>query len=444
MTVKNRAAISRVINQGGFGCIFYPSLPCKKETKRNSNASSSEYVSKLVKNNFSSENEIRIGKLIQGIPFYSLYYVPVIQSCAASLAKVNEREIKNCSIISGKSSSTSTATTATNAAEKKAKRAVDAGSKKFILLKMKYVENIKFTKYLLSISNKKHILNTLFDTYSYFLFSLEQLMKNGIVHYDFKWDNAVIDLKTGLPVILDFGISIPINLLLKLDQDNTDAYEAYRDYFYIYFPEYSLWCIEIHLINYVLNKHSRITPESLQGTIETYVDSNDAFTILSPEFIDRYKKLCYSTMERFINQSRKYVIGECLKHWNTWDNYALSISYLQVIKFISTAGFTSNQFLISFSEILMDNIHPDPSRRSDYATTRYKYKSIFYQDVNIENYELLIDNFDFDDFRSNSVKESKRNEEMFSQISQQGGTCAPPPFNPLCIIGGIRHTSPVS
>ena len=428
MTVKNHA-ISRVINQGGFGCIFYPSLPCKKETKRNSNTNSSEYVSKLVKKNFSSENEIRIGKIIQGIPFYSLYYVPVIQSCTASLAKVNDREIKKCSIITGKSlSSTSTATTATNALEKKTKP-LDDGSNKFILLKMKYVENIKFTKYLLSISNKKHILNTLFDTYSYFLFSLEQLMINGIVHYDFKWDNAVIDQRTGLPVILDFGISIPIKLLLDLDQDQdqsdaADAYEAYRDYFYVYFPEYSLWCLEIHLINYVLNKHSRITSESLKETIETYVDSNGAFTILSPDFIDQYKKLCYSTMERFINQSRKYVIGECLKHWNTWDNYALSISYLQVIKFISTSGFTSNQFLISFSEILMDNIHPDPSRRSDYATTRYKYKSIFYQDVNIENYELLIDNFDFDDFRSNSVKESKRNENMFSQMSQ-GGRMSP-------------------
>jgi len=426
MTVKNRAAISRVINQGGFGCIFYPSLPCKKETKRNSNtsSSSSEYVSKLVKKNFSSKNEIRIGKIIQGIPFYSLYYVPVIQSCTASLAKVSEREIKKCSIISGKSSSTETATTtATNANIIESKD----NSNKFILLKMKYVENVKFTKYLLSSTNKKHILNTLFDTYSYFLFSLEKLMKNGIVHYDFKWDNAVIDLKTGLPIILDFGISIPIKLLLEKNQDasdadasDADAYEAYREYFYIYFPEYSLWSIEIHLINYVLNKDSRITAESLKQTIETYVDSNDAFTILSPEFIDQYKKLCYSTMERFINQSRKYVIGECLKHWNTWDNYALSISYLQVIKFISTSGFTSNQFLISFSEILMDNIHPDPSRRSDYATTRYKYKSIFYQDVNIENYELLIDNFDFDDFRSNSVKESKRNEDMFSQMSQGG------------------------
>lgn len=431
MKVKNNAAISRVINQGGFGCIFHPSLPCKKETKRNSNTIRSEYVSKLVKKNFSSENEIRIGKIIQGIPFYNLYYVPVIQSCAASLAKVSEREIKKCSIISGKSSSTETATTATNANIIESK--VD--SNKFILLKMKYVENVKFTKYLLSSTNKKHILNTLFDTYSYFLFSLEQLMKNGIVHYDFKWDNAVINLKTGLPVILDFGISIPIKILLDQEQqqkqkqqdeasDADDTYRIYRDYFYIYFPEYSLWSIEIHLINYVLNKDSRITAESLKQTIETYVDSNGAFAILSPEFIDQYKKLCYSTLERFINQSRKYVIGECLKYWKTWDNYALSISYLQVIKFISTSGFTSNQFLISFSEILMDNIHPDPARRSDYATTRYKYKSIFYQDVDIENYELLIDNFDFDDFRSNSVKESKRNEDMFSQISQ-GGNMSP-------------------
>ena len=431
MTIKIKGknnAVSKVINQGGFGCIFYPSLPCKKETKRNSNTSSSlEYVSKLVKKNFSSENEIRIGKIVQGIPFYSMYYVPVIQSCAASLAKVAGREIKNCRIISGTSSTATTATKNANIIESKESRTRDRENK-FILLKMKYVENVKFTKYLLSSTNKKHILNTLFDTYSYFLFSLEQLMKNGIVHYDFKWDNAVIDTKTGLPVILDFGISIPINLLLDQEQkkhqdeasDADDAYRIYRDYFYIYFPEYSLWSIEIHLINYVLNKHSRITPESLKQTVDAYVDSNGAFTILSPEFIERYKKLCYSTLERFIDQSRKYVIGECLKYWNTWDNYALSISYLQVIKFISTSGFTSNQFLISFSQILMDNIHPDPARRSDYTTTRYKYKSIFYQDVAIENYELLIDNFDFDDFRSNSVKESKRNEEMFSQMSSLG------------------------
>jgi Ser/Thr protein kinase RdoA (MazF antagonist) len=43
-------------------------------------------------------------------------------------------------------------------------------------------------------------------------------MNYEVVHFDFKWDNAVIDLKTELPVILDFGISIPIRKLLDHDR----------------------------------------------------------------------------------------------------------------------------------------------------------------------------------------------------------------------------------
>ena len=409
--------VSKVINQGGFGCIFRPSLPCKNIDKNkldsvDDSGSNANYVSKLVQKNFNAENEIRIGQIIKQIPFFYLYYIPVIHSCTASLAKINHREITKCHIIKNENEKT------------------DNKKNEFLLLNMTYVDNIKFTKYLLSGINKKRILNIIFDTYSYFLFSLEQLMNNGIVHYDFKWDNAVIDLKTELPVILDFGISIPIAAIVESgsnnsggggdnedNEDNEDKYEKYRKYFYIYYPSYSLWSLEIHLINYVLHQHSRITLESLKITIDEYADSNSAFTILSPEFMERYKQLCFATLERFIDKSREYVIQECLQFWKTWDNYSLSISYLQIIKFISTSGFTSNAFLISFSKILMDNIHPDPTRRSDFSTTKYKYKSIFYQESSIENYELLIDNFDFQDFKSHSLKESRRNEDMFSRMS---------------------------
>ena len=83
---------SKVINQGGFGCIFYPSLPCKKE--RLVLNKSKEYVSKLVEKNFSSKNEIDIGEIIKKIPFYSLYYVPILEHCSASLSKVGTKEIK--------------------------------------------------------------------------------------------------------------------------------------------------------------------------------------------------------------------------------------------------------------------------------------------------------------------------------------------------------------
>jgi hypothetical protein len=398
---------SKVINQGGFGCIFYPSLPCKNEQSKKDK--DKEYISKLVERNFSSKNEIEVGEIIKKIPFYSLYYVPVLHHCNANISKVSEKEIKKCNIID-----------------------TEEDRVKYILLKMKFVKNIKFTEYLLTNKNKKHILNIIFDTYSYFLFSLEQLMNYEIVHFDFKWDNAVIDLKTELPVILDFGISIPIRKLLEVDKgegrekreldkngnnNKEDEYEVYRDYFYTYFPKYSLWPLEVHAICYVLHKHSRITPESLQQLIDECVDSNTAFTIFSPEFLEKYKKLCFQTMEHLIDKSRKYVVHECLKYWSTWDNYALSISYFQIIQFISSSGFTSNAFLLSFSKILLKNVHPDPSRRSNYTTTRYEYKSIFYQETSIRDFELLVDNFDFERFRSESVKESRRSASLFSHVS---------------------------
>jgi len=407
---------SKVINQGGFGCIFYPSLSCKNERNRKKEKGEKEYVSKLVERNFSSKNEIDIGEIVKKIPFYSLYYVPVLHHCAASLSKVGDKEIKKCHIIEDNKE--------------------QDNHVKYILLKMKYVENIKFTDYLLTSKSKKHVLNIIFDTYSYFLFSLEQLMNYEVVHFDFKWGNAVIDLKTELPVILDFGISIPVRKLLdyaELNDDEDiknnekkggqeDKYDIYRDYFYTYFPAYSLWPVEVHAICYVLHEHSRITPESLQQLIDEYVDSNAAFTIFSPEFLDKYKKQCFQTMEHLIDKPRKYVIRECLKFWTTWDNYALSISYFQIIKFISSMGFTSNTFLISFSKILVGNVHPDPSRRSNYTTTRYKYKSIFYQETSIREYELLLDNFDFESFKSESVKESRRSENLFSQLSRSSSS----------------------
>ena len=396
---------SKVINQGGFGCIFYPSLPCKKEQEQINAEQAKEYVSKLVERNFSSKNEIDVGEIVKKIPFYSLYYVPVLENCPANLSKVGSKEIKKCNIIDK-----------------------EEAHVKYILLKMKYLKNVKFTEYLLTNKSKKHILNIIFDTYSYFLFSLEQLMNYEVVHFDFKWDNAVIDLKTELPVILDFGISIPIRKLLERDRalsgsdENTsdenknkngndnkeDKYEFFRNYFYTYFPRYSLWPPEVHAMCYVLHEHSRITTESLQQLVDEYVDSNAAFTIFSPEFLENYKKLCFQTMEHLIDKPRKHVIHECLKFWSTWDNYALSISYFQIIQFISSSGFTSNTFLLSFSKILLGNVHPDPSRRSNYTTTRYEYKSIFYQETSIRDFELLVDNFDFERFRSESIKESRR------------------------------------
>ena len=79
-----RAGESKLINQGTYGCIYYPSLPFqirrdKKNKKHNHHPPAydehqrSKYVSKLQKHNFHSDFEDYIGKKIQEIPSFELF-----------------------------------------------------------------------------------------------------------------------------------------------------------------------------------------------------------------------------------------------------------------------------------------------------------------------------------------------------------------------------------
>ena len=47
--------MSKLLAQGGFGCIYYPGINC------NSKPTSDKFVSKIQKRNQTSENEINIG-----------------------------------------------------------------------------------------------------------------------------------------------------------------------------------------------------------------------------------------------------------------------------------------------------------------------------------------------------------------------------------------------
>ena len=56
----------KLISQGGFGCVFYPSIQCDKKSPSNK-----KMVSKIQKNNAFSKKEIDIGELIMKIHFYT-------------------------------------------------------------------------------------------------------------------------------------------------------------------------------------------------------------------------------------------------------------------------------------------------------------------------------------------------------------------------------------
>lgn len=275
---------SKLINQGGYGCIYYPSLPFKtsastsKSTSKSriTQPSSKKYISKLQKHNFHSEFEDFIGKIIQDIPCYELFFVPVLKSYQIDLATIKKEYLNDCEAVSKYIKRTTAPAHTAHATATATATAKDIKSlnKMFIIQKMNYVKGLDLKKYLyklidtesdaasasddtasddtasdasdasddtadksqISRSLRKdehqirkineyfkidehklsyHLLSILFDLYERITDSIQLLIKYDIVHYDLKHNNILIESTTQLPMLIDFGLSIYVKRLLE-------------------------------------------------------------------------------------------------------------------------------------------------------------------------------------------------------------------------------------
>jgi hypothetical protein len=93
---------------------------------------------------------------------------------------------------------------------------------------------------------------------------------------------------------------------------------------------------------------------------------------------------------------KKKTIIELLSFYPTWDNYSLSILYLKTFSFMFPGGFHKNSLILYFSQMLLYNIHPDPTKRYTLEKTKETFNDIFYMEEHVDNYMDLIDTFDYD------------------------------------------------
>jgi serine/threonine protein kinase len=87
----------KLISQGGYGCVYYPSFPVKIKSKEVK--SSKRYISKLQKNIYPARFEDYIGKIIQDIPGYNYFFVPVLKTHNIDLATINQDLIQKCDAV---------------------------------------------------------------------------------------------------------------------------------------------------------------------------------------------------------------------------------------------------------------------------------------------------------------------------------------------------------
>lgn len=323
-------------NMGSFGCRFYP------EIKGNPT------ITKIQLRNNKSDNESKIGSIISNIPSYTLFFLPVMNECPINLRKISQKEISKCKIIK-------------------------SYKHEYVAMEMPYIKSIKFID-IIQTKTAKEIILILIESYKYLLTALDKLQQVNIVHFDLKLDNMLFCESSYYPRIVDFGIAIPTE---KLSDSNL------KNFFYGYAPEYYVWCIDIHIICFLLYETKNIfTLEDAETIAVRYVENNRALDFFPKEFRQHYLDLCIAHIKTYVNSPTKELIWKLIGYSNTWDNYSLSVMYLRVI----TLLFPKDTFIDVFGKMLVKNIHPDPQQRLTITDSMKHFSDIFYMDISVEKY----------------------------------------------------------
>ena len=221
----------KLLAQGTFGCIYHPGMTCDHEPL------DAKYVTKIHSSEEkSAENEIAISKKIKTIPNYELYFSPVLENCEVNLAKVDKEEVEKCNFVKADIDKKKTMT--------------------YISTKIRFIDGSSLLDYVKQHS-KYSIISFLYKTLCE---NVKKLAEKEIVHFDLRENNMIVS-KKGIPIIIDFGISI--------DFSNKKIKNSLQNTFYAFTTKYKPWCIEIVLICFIANhKLSQATPEKIMEILK--------------------------------------------------------------------------------------------------------------------------------------------------------------------------------
>ena len=345
--------MSKLVSQGGFGCVYHPGIKCD-----GSQDNKKKYVSKLQINDYTAYNEVNIGKIITKIPNYNMFFLPILSYCSVNVATLDNNLVSKCNTLHGQDD--------------------------LVLMKMKYLKNESFYDFIEG-KNKHVIFSQLIDKYKYLLSSIQMLNNNDIVHYDLKDENILTNKKNKLPVIIDFGISLNMN--------NFTA-GAVDDYFYVYAPEYYIWCFDIQLICFLTKKieddNELFKKSSLETIAHDYTYENKILAFFSEDFKKVYKQNCIDFGNNYVNKTKKEILKSLItkKNYSTWDNHSLSCLMLKSIFYLLDRKMISLNFFKKIIQLAVVNMHPNPYKRYTIEKTKEKLNIIL---KNIE--ETYVDIF---------------------------------------------------
>lgn len=331
------------LSEGGYGCVFKPSIPCSKREKPKP-----DYVTKVQYVDFSAKNEVLLGKILlrafkdrRGRPLWN-NFAPVISTCPVDTAQLDVDGLSQCTTLRRRE------------------------TEDFMLMDIRYIAGNTFNDHLQTLKNSSLMISTIVSAYRHLLESLVLLASAKVVHNDLKSPNVIYDTDILAPIIIDFGLSIPIR---RFNRENMARY------FYRYIPRYYLWPLEVHLVNYILHRTPVVTKGALKEMVHEFTRENRALAPFSPSFRKAYEGLCVDYFSRYIGKQDEATIEGILKdYWTTWDTYALTVMLIELLAHMTKGaeGYLANPLSAYLTEQLVKCLDPDPHRR---PTARKALKS---------------------------------------------------------------------
>lgn len=317
----------------------------KKEVKPNSEE---QYTIRVRKETNKTKRDAEMGSIIKTTKHYESYFTPVEEN----------------SQMSQTTDDTSASTS----------------------IKLKYVGKEDIYKNLLKEYTEypEFFMTRYIELFTHTLTALEKLEENKIVHFDMKGKHIMIDENTKQPKIYNFGEGFTESML-----------ENPKECFYMYEPNYTHWCYEIHLMSYLLYKQKgewesekiplqvleKVWKETTKGRIfKEYRSVREKLqTIMknAPSLEDDM----YAYMENLQDKTGKEIQDELMKTICCWDAYALSLIFVSFLIETSMYEEIENPLFNKIKQYLEDIVTSVPSNRKTNSDLKEEWLSI------IENME---------------------------------------------------------
>ena len=282
-----------------------------------------ENQTKITVYDFFSINEIKIGEIIEEIPYYRNYYDIITDYDFIDIGKIGEKIIENVDLDSKNK------------------------DKKYVVFNYNDEKRIGFSDFLfksLNNTNNKQFVFNILNTYSFLLNSLINLNENGVCFFELSTENIAFS-SYSRPFLKSFKNSLIIS----------DLNESYIHKIVKNIDTYTYKPLEIQVLFYlIVNNEETLSLSFIENICNNYVKHMDVLTLFSQNYKDSYEKACIETLKKYINKPKSVIIAD-------------------ISKCFSLKGTFMNKFTL----LLIKNIHPNPLKRETLQETRENYDKLF-------------------------------------------------------------------